>query len=327
MSDDSDDDDQSPRSQAPPQPAQPDAAARTKVWLEVLAFAAIYLIWGSTYMAIRVGVRSLPPFLMAGCRFVIAGGILYAIMRARGVRAPSLAEWGRAAVAGLLMLTAANGLVTWAEIHVASNLAALFIAAVPLYVAMLDWLRPGGVAPKRRVWIGIGVGAAGMALLVMRDGSSAAPTSAAAIVALLLSGLCWAAGSLYSRYGTMHPHPLMAAAQQMLAGGVAQLLLSLARGEPGRLSLASVSAQSLLAFAYLTFAGSLVAFTAFGWLVKASTPARLSTSAYVNPVVAVILGWLLLGEQLAPRALAGAGLIVCAVVVMTVSLPSRRRTS
>ena len=123
-------------------------------------------------MAIRVGVRSLPPFLMAGCRFVIAGGILYAIMRARGVRAPSLAEWGRAAVAGLLMLTAANGLVTWAEIHVASNLAALFIAAVPLYVALLDWLRPGGVAPKRRVWIGITVGAAGMALLVMRDGSS-----------------------------------------------------------------------------------------------------------------------------------------------------------
>ena len=329
MSDDSDDDDQSPRSQvatAPPRPAQPDAAARTKAWLEVLAFAAIYLIWGSTYMAIRVGVRSLPPFLMAGCRFVIAGGILYAIMRARSVRAPSLAEWGRAAVAGLLMLTAANGLVTWAEIHVASNLAALFIAAVPLYVALLDWLRPGGVAPKRRVWIGIGVGAAGMALLVMRDGSSAAPTSAAAVAALLLSGLCWAAGSLYSRYGTMHPHPLMAAAQQMLAGGVAQLLLSLASGEPGRLSFASMSTQSLVAFAYLTLAGSLVAFTAFGWLVKASTPARLSTSAYVNPVVAVILGWLLLGEQLAPRALAGAGLIVCAVVVMTVSLPSRRRT-
>ena len=279
-------------------------------------------------MAIRVGVRSLPPFLMAGCRFVIAGGILYTIMRARGVRAPTLAEWGRAAVAGLLMLTAANGLVTWAEIHIASNLAALFIAAVPLYVALLDWLRPGGVAPKRRVWIGIAVGAAGMALLVMRDGSSGAsgaPNSAAAVVALLLSGLCWAAGSLYSRYGAMHPHPLMAAAQQMLAGGVAQLLLSLASGEPGRLSLASLSTQSLLAFAYLTLAGSLVAFTAFGWLVKASTPARLSTNAYVNPVVAVVLGWLLLGEQLAPRALAGAGLIVCAVVVMTVSLPSRRR--
>jgi drug/metabolite transporter (DMT)-like permease len=333
VSDDSDDDDQSPRSQAPPPPAQPaqsDLAARSKlVWLEVLAFAAIYLIWGSTYMAIRVGVRSLPPFLMAGCRFVIAGGILYAIMRARGVRAPTLAQWGRAAVAGLLMLTAANGLVTWAEIHIASNLAALFIAAVPLYVALLDWLRPGGVAPKRRVWIGIGVGAAGMALLVMRDGSSgapAAPNSAAAVAALLLSGLCWAAGSLYSRYGAMHPHPLMAAAQQMLAGGVAQLLLSLASGEPGRLSLASLSTQSLLAFAYLTLAGSLVAFTAFGWLVKASTPARLSTNAYVNPVVAVVLGWLLLGEQLAPRALAGAGLIVCAVVVMTVSLPSRRRT-
>ena len=323
MSDDSEDDDHSPP--GPGHTPQPDPA-RAKLWLEVLAFAAIYLIWGSTYLAIRVGVRSLPPFLMAGCRFVIAGSILYAILRARGVRAPSLSEWGRAAVAGLLMLTAANGLVTWAEIHVASNLAALFIAAVPLYVALLDWLRPGGVAPKRRVWIGIGVGGAGMALLVMRDGSSGAQTSAAAIVALLLSGLCWAAGSLYSRYGAMHANPLMAAAQQMLAGGVAQLLLSLASGEPGRLSLASLSTQSLLAFAYLTLAGSLVAFTAFGWLVKASTPARLSTNAYVNPVVAVVLGWALLGEQLAPRALVGAGLIVCAVVVMTVTLPSRRRT-
>jgi len=323
VSDDSDDDDQRPPSDAPPDSARP---ASAKVWLEVLAFAAIYLIWGSTYLAIRVGVRSLPPFLMAGCRFVIAGGILYAIMRARGVRAPALGEWARAAVAGLLMLTAANGLVTWAEIHVASNLAALFIAAVPLYVALLDWLRPGGVAPKRRVWLGISVGAAGMALLVMRDGSSTTTHSgAAAVGALLLSGLCWAAGSLYSRYGAMHPHPLMAAAQQMLAGGVAQLLLSLARGEPARVSLASLSTESLLAFAYLTLAGSLVAFTAFGWLVKASTPARLSTNAYVNPVVAVVLGWLLLGEQLAPRALAGAGLIVCAVVVMTVSLPSRRR--
>ena len=144
---------------------------------------------------------------------------------------------------------------------------------------------------------------------------------------MLVSGLCWAAGSLYARYGAMHPHPLMAASQQMLAGGLAQLLISAALGEPpGGITVASFSASGLAAFGYLTLAESVIAFSAFGWLVKASTPARVSTTAYVNPVVAVVLGWALLGEQLAPRALAGAGLIVCAVVVMTVSLPSRRRT-
>jgi drug/metabolite transporter (DMT)-like permease len=291
----------------------------------VLAFAAIYLIWGSTYLAIRIGVRSLPPFLMAGCRFVVAGAILYGVLRVRGVSSPSAGEWRRASFAGLLMLTAGNGLVSWAETRIASNLAALLVAAVPLYVAMLDWLRPGGVAPERRVWVGIAIGAAGMVLLVTSRGSSAGPASGVAIAALLLSGLCWAAGSLYSRYGSMHGNPLMAAAQQMIAGGAAQLVLSVAIGEPARLSVATVSSSSLLAFAYLTVAGSLVAFSAFGWLVKASTPARLSTTAYVNPVVAVVLGWALLGERLSSGALAGACLIVCAVVAMTVRLPIRRR--
>jgi drug/metabolite transporter (DMT)-like permease len=222
------------------------------------------------------------------------------------------------------MLTAGNGLVTWAETRIASNLAALLVAAVPLYVALLDWLRPGGTAPQRRVWIGISLGGIGMALLVMRGGSPGRETSGLAVAALLLSGLCWAAGSLYSRYGGMNANPLMAAAQQMIAGGSAQLLLAVARSEPERMTLSSLSGPGIAAFGYLTLIGSLVAFSAFGWLVKTSTPARLSTTAYVNPVVAVILGWALLGETLAPRALAGAALIVCAVVVMTLRLPSRR---
>jgi drug/metabolite transporter (DMT)-like permease len=293
---------------------------RNAVLFQMVAFAAVYLIWGSTYLAIRVGVRSLPPFLMAGCRFVTAGAILYSILRLRGVRAPSLQEWARGALAGLLLLTAGNGLITWAETRIASNLAALLVAAVPLYVALLDWLRPGGVAPERRVWIGIGLGAAGMVLLVTRGGADGHPTSGAAVAAMLLAGLCWAGGSLYSRYGSMHADPLMAAAQQMIAGGIAQLLLALARGEPQRVSWATLSTTGVVAFGYLTLVGSLVAFSAFGWLVKTSTPARLSTTAYVNPVVAVILGWALLGETLAPRALAGAALIVCAVMVMTLNL-------
>ena len=189
---------------------------RNGLLLQVLAFAAIYLIWGSTYLAIRVGVRSLPPFLMAGCRFVTAGSILYAILRARGVAAPTWAEWGRGGLAGFLMLTAGNGLVTWAETRIASNFAALLVAGVPVYVALLDWLRPGGVAPERRVWIGIALGGMGMAVLVMRGGSAERETSGLAVAALLLSGLCWAAGSLYSRYGAMNANPFMAAAQQPL---------------------------------------------------------------------------------------------------------------
>jgi drug/metabolite transporter (DMT)-like permease len=291
----------------------------------VLAFAAVYLIWGSTYLAIRVGVRSLPPFLMAGCRFVSAGGLLYLLLRARGARAPSRGEWARAAVAGLLMLTVGNGLVTWAEKQVPSNLAALIVAAVPLYMALLEWARPGGAPPTRRVLFGIGVGAAGMALLVSGGRQSAHEVTALGIGAILLSGLSWSAGSLYSRYGRMHPHPVMAAAQQMLAGGAAMLVVAVYRGDPAAVARAGVTPDSVVALAYLTIFGSFVGFSAFGWLVKATTPARLSTTAYVNPVVAVVLGWALLDEHLSSRAFAGAAFIVCAVVVMTVPLPARLR--
>jgi drug/metabolite transporter (DMT)-like permease len=291
--------------------------------LMVLAFAAVYLIWGSTYLAIRVGVRSLPPFLMSGCRFVCAGGLLYAVLRARGTAAPTRAQWARAAIAGLLMLTAGNGLVTWAEKQVPSNLTALLVAAVPLYMAVFDWVRPGGKRPTNRVFVGIAVGAAGMALLVSGGRETAHATSTLAIGAILLSGLCWSAGSLYSRYGAMHPHPVMAAAQQMITGGVVMLLISAVRGDPAAVARAGVSTESALALAYLTLFGSFVAFSAFGWLVKATTPARLSTAAYVNPVVAVILGWAILGESLGPLALAGAATIVAAVLVMTVQLPER----
>src|SRR5262249_51495167 len=147
----------------PNQPPRPSEGNELRM---ALAFAAVYLIWGSTYLAIRVGVRSIPPFLLSGCRFVGAGGVLYALLRLRGTPAPSLGEWARAAIAGVLMLTTGNGLVTWAERLVPSNLAALIVAAVPLYMALLDWARPGGTPPARRVLIGIGIGAGGMALLV-----------------------------------------------------------------------------------------------------------------------------------------------------------------
>jgi drug/metabolite transporter (DMT)-like permease len=289
----------------------------------VLAFAAVYLIWGSTYLAIRVGVRSIPPFLMSGSRFVGAGGILYLVLRLRGAAAPSLGEWARAAIAGVLMLTTGNGLVTWAEKKMPSNLAALMVAAVPLYMALLDWARPGGTPPTRRVLLGIGIGAAGMTLLVAGGRQSSTEVSVLGVGAILLSGLAWSAGSLYARYGRMHAHPVMAAAQQMLAGGTAMLVIASLRGELAAVAPAEVTLESGLALGYLTLFGSLVAFSAFGWLVKATTPARLSTIAYVNPVVAVVLGWAVLGERLGPRALGGAALILAAVLVMTLEVPGR----
>jgi drug/metabolite transporter (DMT)-like permease len=304
--------------------AQPPRSSDNQHLRTALAFAAVYLIWGSTYLAIRVGVRSIPPFLMSGCRFVGAGSMLYVLLRLRGTPPPSRGEWARAAIAGVLMLTTGNGLVTWAERRVPSNLAALIVAAVPLYMALLDWARPGGTAPARRVLVGIGIGAGGMALLVSGGRESSGEISVIGIGAILVSGLAWSAGSLYARYGRMHAHPVMAAAQQMLAGGAAMLAIASVRGEPAAVAQAGVTTESALALAYLTLFGSLVAFSAFGWLVKATSTAGLSTVAYVNPVVAVILGWAVLDEHLGTRALMGASLILAAVIAMTVKVPARR---
>jgi drug/metabolite transporter (DMT)-like permease len=314
--------------------SSPFSAARgspvSRALLLPLAFGAVYLIWGSTYLAIRIAVESIPPFLMAGTRFVLAGGLLYLGLRVSGVRAPTRAERGHAGLAGVLMLTLGNGAVTWAEENgVASNLAALLVAAVPLDIALLDWLRPGGRRPARHVLLGIAVGFGGMVLLVIPDHAAVtAPGGrrAGAVLAILLGGVGWAVGSLYARYGVRHRHTTMASAQHMLMAGATLLLIGVAHGEarPGHLALAAITGKSVLAFAYLTIFGSLVAFSAYGWLLVVSTPAKLSTAAYVNPVIAVILGWLVLHEALTRRALLGAALIILAVAVMTFGGKGRR---
>jgi drug/metabolite transporter (DMT)-like permease len=283
-----------------------------------LAFAAVYLIWGSTYLGIRVAVRSLPPFLMAGTRYGSAGALLYGVLRWRGARAPTRIEWQRAAFAGVLLLSLGNGLVTWAETHVPSNLAALSIAAVPSYVALMDWLRPGGTRPPRRVLGGVALGALGMLLLLRPDPNTIGADRWLPLVALVLAGAAWASGSLYTRYQKLHPNAALAGAQQMLVGGAVLVVLGALRGELRAVHLNTVSGLSVLAFGYLTLFGSIVAFSAFNWLIGVVSPARVSTSAYVNPVVAVLLGWLILGEPLSPVSLTGGGLILCAVIVMTV---------
>jgi drug/metabolite transporter (DMT)-like permease len=289
----------------------------------IIAFATIYLVWGSTYFAIRVAVETLPPFLLGGIRFLFAGGAMFVWLRWKGVPLPDKSQWLHAAIAGTLMLLGGNGLVVWAEQTVSSTLAALLVALTPAWFALLEWLRPAGKRPTLHAAVGITVGFVGVVLLV--TGSNTASATGAqnfsGIIALILAGMSWAAGSLWGRYNAKPESPWMNAALQMICGGAALLLLSGYNGEPGRFEFAHVQRQSWLALAYLILFGSWIGFSAYVWLLKTTTPARLATYAYVNPVVAVLLGHLVLSEPFGPRACGSAAIILAGVAITT--LPNR----
>src|SRR5262245_34020000 len=276
------------------------APSRARV---ALAFVLVYVLWGSTYLAIRFAVATLPPFLMAGSRFLVAGGLLYAWAREHGAPPPSRTNWRAAAVVGSLLLVGGNGSVVWAEQRVPSGLAALLVATTPLWMVMLDSLRRR-ILPAQSVILGILLGLAGLAILVGPDqlAGSRRPDLAGA-AALGFASLSWALGSLYSRDAPLPSAPLLGTAMEMVCGGAAMLVLALVTGEPAQLSPAHVAPSSLWAFAYLVVFGSLVGFTAYTWLLRVSTPAHVSTYAYVNPVIAVFLGWGLGGEPLGARTL------------------------
>jgi drug/metabolite transporter (DMT)-like permease len=286
--------------------------------LVVAAFAAVYVIWGSTYLGIRIAIETMPPFLMAGSRFLIAGAILYTCLRLKRVPAPGKSHWLNAVVVGGLLLAGGNGGVTWAEQVVPSSLAALMIAMVPLWIALLDWVRPGGLRPVRQSVIGILIGFAGMMMLVGFP-FSLSDRAIDPVGALVLMGAClsWSLGSLYARYTPKPPSALMGIAQQMILGGGLLLLAAWITGEPARLDWAGISSRSLLAYLYLIGFGSLIGFTAYSWLLKASTPARVSTYAYVNPVIAVFLGWAIAGEALSWNTLRAAAVILLGVIIIT----------
>ena len=282
----------------------------------IIAFACVYLIWGSTYLAIRIAIETIPPFLMAGARFVVAGAILVAWARFRGAAWPSLIEWRTAAIVGALLLIGGNGGVVWAEQTVPSSLAALIVAAVPIVTVALDWLRPGGPRPGNTTILGLVTGFAGVAILVnpfARDGARVDPMGA---VALLLATVTWSAGSIYGR-SAKTASPLMAAGANMLLGGAGMLLLGLAIGELPRLRLDAVTTRSAVALLYLTLIGAVVGFTAFFYLMHNTTPAKSTTYAYVNPVVALILGAAILDEPLTPRILLATVVIIAGVVMIT----------
>ena len=264
----------------------------------VAAFAAVYLIWGSTYLAIRWGVAEIPPFLMAGVRFLAAGTVFVALAFHWGAARPTGYHWLTTALIGLLMATGGNGLVSWALQRIPSGIGALLVAMVPFWVALADWLRPRGARPPGQVILGLAIGFTGVALLVNpSDIGGARSLDAVGAGAVIVASLLWAAGSVYSRYAPQPTSHWLSAGMQMLGGGAVLLVISAVSGEWAALDWSTVSPTAFGAWIYVAAFGS-VAYGSYLWLLKASTPPKAATYAYVNPVIALILGYLLAGETL-----------------------------
>jgi drug/metabolite transporter (DMT)-like permease len=285
-------------------------------WLVVTAFAAVYIIWGSTYLCIRFAIESIPPFLMAASRHLAAGIVLFAFARLRGATAPSLAQWRDATIAGTLMLVIGNGGVSWAEQRVPSGTAALLVALTPLWMVLLDWLRPGGIRPRALVSAGLVVGIIGVALLARGHGEYHEAAYGWSVVALMAASFSWAFGSIFNRTARKPTSPFLGVAMQMIAGGAILFGVSATQGEFAQFHFAQITRISFGSWLYLTLAGSLIGYTAYIWLLHASTPARVATYAYVNPLIAVLLGCTLGHEIFSHELLVAGALIIVAVVLI-----------
>ena len=295
----------------------PAKAGTGAIWAGMIC---IYIAWGSTYLAMRFAIQTMPPFLMAAARFLIAGGLLYAWQRLSGVAAPTRRQWRSALIVGLFLLLGGNGLVVWSEQRVPSGIAALMVGSTPLWMVLIDGLRQRRL-PSGRVALGILIGLVGMAVLVGPSQLTGLhgdidPVGAAL---LTLAALSWAAGSLYSRKADLPQSPFLYNGMEMLCGGGALLLLGSFTGEWSLVHLGSISSASWLGFAYLVVFGSLIGFSTYTWLLRSAPTTLVSTYAYVNPIVAVIIGNLLAQEPLTPRVLLAAAVIVGGVVLITLS--------
>jgi drug/metabolite transporter (DMT)-like permease len=284
----------------------------------ILAFAAIYVIWGSTYLAIRVAVETMPPFLMAAARFLIAGSILLGVLKLRGANWPTRRQWIANTVIGLFLLLGGNGLVVWAEVTIPSGVTALLIAIGPLFIVLTEWAWPGGSRPSAITAGALLLGFAGVAWLAAPwESTGHGGLNPAGVAAILAACAFWGIGSIYSRHAKHGADPLLAAAMQMLGGGAGLTLVALLHGDFHAFDGQAVGARHWGAFAYLITMGSLVGFSTFVWLIKHTTPARVATYTYVNPIVAVFLGWLILREPISPRTIVASIIIVAAVAIIT----------
>lgn len=291
----------------------------------ILAFLAIYILWGSTYLAIRFGVESIPPFFMAAARFLAAGGLLFVWRRrVSGDPMPSWPEWRSAIIIGGLLLLVGNGGVTWAEQTVPSGVTALLIATVPLWFVLHQWAWMRAGLPSRAVLAGLALGFAGVSLLLGPESlTGTGGIDLAGVGVLMLSTIAWSGGSLYSTRAPRPSSPLMSTALQMLCGGALLLLFSGVSGELALLDPGVFTLKSVAAVIYLMIFGSLIAFSAYVWLLTVVPASRVATYAYVNPVIAVLLGWAFAGEQLSARGLAGAAVIVLSVLIVQTGRESR----
>ena len=293
---------------------------KRSVVLLIVAFAAVYVLWGSTYLAIKYVIETLPPFISAGARFLLAGATLFIVGRfSKDYEKPTLTQWRSSAVVGTLLFLGGTGGVVIAEHHITSGLAALLVATEPFWVVLLSWLWLKGARPDWRVALGLLIGFVGVYLLMDGDAVQAGSKTNQlfGMILVIAAALCWATGSIYGVRAPASKSPILASGMQMLAGGSALLLVGTLMGEWTGFDISVVSRHSWFALAYLLVFGSLITFTAYSWLLKNARPAMVATYAYVNPVIAVILGWAIAGESFTGRTLLGAGVIVGSVVLIT----------
>ena len=294
------------------------AALQSRRWMVLLSFAIIYFVWGSTFLAIRVGVQEVPPFLLAGMRFVLAGVILYLWARARGIASPSAREWGAVTLLAVLFFVLDYGLVFWAETRVPSGITAVMMALIPAFMALSEIIFMKTQRLTARLGVALVMGVAGVGVLVSRSASFGdAAIDRGGAIALVVATLSWSVASALTRKLSLPASKAMSSATQMLAGGVLLTGTAAVLGEFRGFHLQTVSAKAWLALAYLIVAGSIVAFTAYVWLIHHESPTKVGTYAYVNPVVAVLLGYFFGGEALGSRTVLGAALVLASVVVIT----------
>ena len=305
-----------------------ETATPPRAWKVLLAFAIIYFVWGSTFLAIRVGVREVSPFLLAAMRFVVAGTVLYVWMRARGTPSPTAREWGAASLLAVLIFVFDYGLLFWAERRVPSGIAAVMMATIPGFMALAEIVFLRTQRLTMRLGFALLVGMGGVAVLVGRSVSlGEAPVDTAGAIALIVASVSWSVAASLSRKLPLPSAKAMSSGAQMLAGGVLLTLAAALLGEFRGFHVQTVSRGAWLALAYLIVAGSIVGFTAYVWLLHHESPTKVGTYAYVNPVVAVLVGYFLGGEGLGPRTIVGTLLVLVSVVVITTTPAKKAKVS
>ena len=293
---------------------------KSKIWI---ALIALYIVWGSTYLGIRIAIETIPPFFHAGVRFLISGLILVIWQRSAGHALPTRKQWISTAIIGSLLLLGGNGLVAWAEQFIPSGIAALIISSSPMFLVIGEAIRPNGVKPNWQGIVGILIGFAGIFILIgpSEISGSATKLNPLGIAALLAAELFWSTGSIYSKSVDLPKSSLMNTGAQMLMGSISLFIVSLVSGELHGWDVTAVSARSLYGLSYLILVGSLVGFVSYGWLLQNAPISLVSTYAYVNPIVAVFLGTWLASEPLEPRIWLAAGIIVGSVIFINSTRP------